>query len=81
MKIQVAKNKIALKKKPTRCLGIQFNQKLMFQHNHEIVITNTRMAQHRVRTITGRQGLNPTNARKVQVAIVQSVALYGVELL
>jgi hypothetical protein len=43
-------------------------------------MTNTKKAQHRVRTITGRYGLNPAKARKVQVATVQSVALYGAEL-
>jgi hypothetical protein len=43
-------------------------------------MTKAKKAQHRVRTITGRYGLNPANTRKVQAAAVQSVALYGAEL-
>jgi hypothetical protein len=52
----------------------------MFQHQHEVVMMKARMAQGRVRNITGRYGLNPVNARKVQTATVQLIALYGSEL-
>jgi hypothetical protein len=43
-------------------------------------MAKAKMAQFRVKTITGRYGLNPANARKVHIAAVQSIALYGAEL-
>jgi hypothetical protein len=80
MVVKVGENKVAFNKKPTRWLGIQLDRKLTFQHHHEVAMIKARRAQHRVRTITGKYGLNPANARKVQMAAVQSVALYGSEI-
>ena len=55
-------------------------QKLNFQHHHPMVMTRAKKAQGRVKGITGRLGLKPENAKKVQLAVVQSVALYRLEL-
>jgi hypothetical protein len=80
MTIEIGENKIAFNEKPTRWLGIQLDRKLRFQHHHEVVMARAKKAQARVRTITGKHGLNPANAGKVLVAAVQSIAQYGAEL-
>ena len=56
------------------------DRKLNFQQHHEVVMTKAKKVQGRVKGITGRLGLRPENAKKVQIAAVQSVALYGSEL-
>jgi hypothetical protein len=77
-KIQVDKNNlISFNSKPTRWLGVWMDKKLNFQHHHQIVMTKVKKGQGRVKGITGRLGLKPENAKKVQLAAVQSVALYG----
>jgi hypothetical protein len=37
-------------------------------------------AEARVRSLRGQFGLSPENVRKIQVAAIQAVALYGAEL-
>jgi hypothetical protein len=56
------------------------DRRLNFQHHYEVVMTKAKKAQGRVKGITGRLGLRPENAKKVQIAAVQSVVLYGSEL-
>jgi hypothetical protein len=44
------------------------------------MMNNARRAEGRVRSLRGKFGLTPENMRKIQVAGVQAVALYGSEL-
>jgi hypothetical protein len=43
-------------------------------------MTKARKVQGRIMRISGKYGLNPVNARIIQTAAVQSIALYGPEL-
>jgi hypothetical protein len=81
IRIQVDKNNlIAFNSKLTKWLGMWINRRLNCQHHYEVVMAKVQKAQGRVKGITGRLGFRPENANKVQIAAVQSVALYGSEL-
>jgi hypothetical protein len=60
--------------------GVFLDRKLNFQNHHNIIIAKAREGRDRVRSITRKLGLNPENAKKVQIAAVQSVARYGAGL-
>jgi hypothetical protein len=80
IKIKIGGNEITFNKKPTSWLRIQLDRKLRFQHHHEVVMAKAKKVRARVRIITGKHGLNPANAGKVQVVAVQSITLYGAEM-
>jgi hypothetical protein len=81
MKVRVNEDVgINFKSKVTRWLGVFLDGKHNFQHNHNIIMAKARKAQGEVRTITGKLGLKPENGKKIQIAAVQCVALYGAEL-
>jgi hypothetical protein len=44
------------------------------------MMSKTYRAEARVRSLRGKFGLSPENVRKIQVAVVQAVAVYGAEL-
>jgi ribonuclease HI len=81
LKIQVDEGvQIGFQTKAARWLGVFLDRKLSFQSHHDIIMAKAKKVQGRVRSVTGKLGLKPENARKVQIAAVQSVALYGSEL-
>jgi hypothetical protein len=44
------------------------------------MISKAYRAEARVRSLRGKFGLSPDNVRRIQIAAVQAVALYGAEL-
>jgi len=67
-------------KQATRRLGIWIDSGLSFKDHHQTMVKKARNAQQRMRRLTGRMGLVPENVRRIQVACVQVVDMYGSEL-
>ena len=53
---------------------------LQLKEHHKIRFQKAKQAEKRVKTISGKYGLASGLVRRVQIAAVQSVALYGAEL-
>ena len=53
---------------------------LNFREHKDTYLQKARRAEARLKAVTNRKGLEPGLVRKIQVAAVQSVALYGAEL-
>jgi ribonuclease HI len=64
----------------TRWLGVWLDSHLTLQEHHNKMMNKARRAEARVRSLGGKFGLTPENVRKIQIAAVQAVALYGSEL-
>jgi ribonuclease HI len=64
----------------TRWLGVWIDSNLSLKEHHNTMMSKAYRADARVRSLRGKFGLSPENVRKIQVAAVQAVALYGAEL-
>ncbi|ODM20373.1 hypothetical protein SI65_03426 [Aspergillus cristatus] len=64
----------------TRWLGVWLDSGLNLKTHYQTCMRKARAAENRVQRLCQSHGLAPGLARQVQVAAVQSVALYGAEL-
>jgi hypothetical protein len=80
MQISVDGHRISYNKEATRWLGVWLDSQLTLKEHHHNRLGKARKAEARVRTLVGKLGLTPADVRKIQVAAVQAVALYGAEL-
>jgi ribonuclease HI len=80
MQVRVDGHRIPYNKEATRWLGVWLDSQLLLTHHHRIRLAKAKQAEARVRSLVGKFGLTPANVRRVQVAAVQAVALYGAEL-
>jgi hypothetical protein len=64
----------------TRWLGVWIDSYLSLKVHHNTMISKAYRAEARVRSLRRKFSLSPENVRKIQVAAVQAVALYGAEL-
>jgi ribonuclease HI len=64
----------------TRWLGIWLDSRFNPKDHHHKMMPKAYRAAARIRSLRGKVGLSPENGRKIQVAAVQAVALYGAEL-
>jgi hypothetical protein len=64
----------------TRWLGVWIDSHLSLKEHHNTMMSKAYRAKVSVRSLRGKFGLSPENVRKIQVAAVQAVALYGAEL-
>ena len=64
----------------TRWLGVWLDSGLNFKAHYQTCMRKARAAENRIQRLCQSHGLAPGLARQVQVAAVQSVALYGAEL-
>jgi len=64
----------------TRWLGVWLDSGLNLKAHYQTCMRKARAAENRVQHLCQNHGLAPGLARHVQVAAVQSVALYGAEL-
>jgi hypothetical protein len=79
--IQVAPGVIkSFNRHATRWLGIWLDSHLTLKEHHNTMMSKAYRAEARVRSLQGKFSLSPENVRKIQVAAVQAVALYGAEL-
>jgi hypothetical protein len=81
MQISVDGHPISYNKEATRWLGVWLDSQLTLKEHHHNRLGKARKAEARVRTLAGKLGLTPVNVRKIQVAAVHAVALYGAGLL
>src|SRR5438046_5268739 len=71
---------IRFNKEATRWLGIWLDSGLRFKEHHQKHMAKAHAAERRLQSLTGRYGLSAGNVRRIQIAAVQAVAIYGAEL-
>ena len=64
----------------TRWLGVWLDSGLSFKAHYQTCMRKAQAAENRIQHLCQNHGLAPGLAHQVQVAAVQSVALYGAEL-
>ena len=78
--ITVGDHAVSFNSEATRWLGIWLDAGLTLKAHYQTRLQKARNAEARVRSLCRVQGLAPGLVRWIQVAAVQSVALYGAEL-
>jgi hypothetical protein len=61
-------------------LGYWLDPKLTFNHHHQKWLTKARQQQARLARLCRSQGLPPASTANLQKAVVQSVAMYGIDI-
>ena len=79
-KIKVSNEIISFDKEATRWLGVWLDSQLKFTSHINERIPRARNAEIQVKGLTKMQGLIPGLVRRIQLAVVQSTALYGAGL-
>ena len=64
----------------TRWLGIWLDTGLNFKAHYKLRLQKAKAAESRIKSLSSTQGLAPGLMRRIQIAAIQSVALYGAEL-
>ena len=79
-KIRICDHSLSFNVEATRWLGFWLDSALTFRTHKDVHEQKARRAEARLRSIVSKNGLSPGLVRKIQIAAVQSVALYGAEL-
>jgi len=79
-RIRVGNHKVSYNKEATRWLGVWLDDMLTLNDHTKKTLAKARRAQNRVRSLMTKKGLNSEGCKRIQVAAVQAVALYGSEL-
>jgi len=79
-KVKVGDSEVPFNKDATRWLGVWLDSQLTLKEHHATRLKSGRNAMTRLCRLTGKMGLSPTNCRRVMMACVQSVAMFGAEL-
>jgi hypothetical protein len=80
MQIRVDGHSIPYNKEARRWLGVWLDSQLTLAQHHQIRLVQAKRAEAPVCRLVGQLGVTPANVRRIQVAAVQAVALYGAEL-
>ena len=78
--VEVDGHHVPFNPEATRWLGVWLDSGLNLKVHYQTCMCKARAAEHQVQRLCQSHGLAPGLARQVQVAVVQSVALYGAEL-
>ena len=78
--IRVGHADIKYNKEATRWLGVWLDSQLSFAAHHNVMMRKARAAQRQLKGLSTQRGLTAGNVRKVQVACIQAIALYGSEV-
>jgi Reverse transcriptase (RNA-dependent DNA polymerase)/Endonuclease-reverse transcriptase len=78
--IKIQSHNIKFNKEATRWLGIWLDAGLSLKEHRQIRLQKAQKAENRLKAISGTFGLASGLVRRVQIAAVQSIALYGAEL-
>ena len=78
--IKIGTEKIKFNKEATRWLGIWLDSQLKFTAHINEKLLRARTAEIQIKGLTRTYGLAPALVRRIQIAAVQSIALYGAEL-
>lgn len=79
-KIKVDIKNILFNKEATHWLGVWLDSQLKFTSHINKKIQKARNAKIQIKSLTKMQGLIPRLVCQIQLAVVQSTALYGAEL-
>ena len=79
-KIKVGNEKIRFNKEATRWLGVWLDSQLKFTSHINERVRRARTAEIWIKSLTRTYGLTPRLVRQIQIAVVQSTALYGAEV-
>ncbi|POS87202.1 hypothetical protein EPUL_001602 [Erysiphe pulchra] len=78
--INLRNHEVRFNKDAIRWLGIWLDSALSFREHKNVYLQKAKKAEARLRSLVGKQGLAPGLIRKVQIAAVQAIAIYGAEL-
>jgi ribonuclease HI len=78
--IKVGTHSVKFSREAVRWLGVWLDAKLTLKHHHQTWTTKARRAQARINRLCRSNGLPPGSVKALQTAVVQAVALYGIEL-
>ena len=79
-RIVIQEHRVSFNQEATRWLGVWLDQGLTLKAHYHTRLQKAQKAEARIKALCKQQGLAAGLARRVQVAAVQSVALYGAEL-
>jgi len=79
-RVRVGNYEVRYNKKAMRWLGVWLDDMLTLNDHTKRTLAKARRAQNRVRFLMTKKGLSSEGCKRIQVAVVQAVALYGSEL-
>jgi len=78
--VRVGIHEVPYNKEATRWLGVWLDDILTLNDHTKKTLAKARKAQNRVRSLMTKKGLSSEGCKRIQVAAVQAVELYGSEL-
>jgi len=78
--VRVGNHEVSYDKEATRWLGVWLDDMLTLNDHTKKTLTKARTVQNRVKSLMMKKGLSSEGCKRIQVAVVQAVALYGSEL-
>jgi len=79
-RVTVGNHEVPYNKEATRWLGVWLDGMLTLNDHTKKTLAKARRVQNRVRSLMTKKGLSSEGCKRIQVAVVQAVALYGSEL-
>jgi len=79
-RVRVGNHEVLYNKEATRWLGVWLDDMLTLNDHTKKTLAKARKAENRVRSMMMKKGWSSEGCKRIQVAAVQAVALYGFEL-
>jgi len=79
-RVRVGNDEVSYDNEATRWLGVWLEDMLTLNDHTKKTVAKARRVQNRVRSLMTKKGLSSEGCKRIQVAAVQAVALYGFEL-
>jgi len=79
-RVRVGSHEVPYNKEATRWFGVWLDDMLTLNDHTKRTLAKARRAQIRLRSLMVKKGLSSEGCKRIQVAAVQAVALYGSEL-
>jgi len=79
-RVRVGNQEVPYNKEATRWLGVWLDDMLTLNDHTKKTLAKARRALNRVRSLMTKKGLSSEGCKRIQVAAVQAVALYGAAL-
>ena len=79
-RLEIGGETVHFKKEPTRWLGVWLDSQLNFAFHVNEKMKKAKAAEIRIKGLGKSYGLYPALVRRIRIAALQSVALYGAEL-
>jgi ribonuclease HI len=79
-RIQIGEHRVSFNQEATKWLGVWLDAGLTLKTHFKSRLQKAQTVEKRVRALCKKQGLAPGLVRRIQIAVVQSTALYGAEL-